>query len=488
VKRYHLLAAMLLLGCATAARAQDAPPPPPPPEAADTAQTEDTENTAAPAFEPVDDAADLRAEITSLKEQVRILQQRLDAMGGATPVSGPVSGPVPGPVPVPVAPSVADARDPDVPVPPAEAAVTPVPGEAAPATTSVGAGRALLLPDISFIGVMGGRLSSDKRDEDRSRFLLDSGEIAIQSYVYPGIRADAFVVAERDEDFGMGIEEAYLTAQRLGPRLAGQFGKRKVPFGRVNQLHPHSWLYVTQPYVLKNLVSAESLTGQGVSLSYLLPTRSRLFAQVDVGLWAGAEAHAHEEGEEEAHEGEEDEGIRTGPGAALEDRFTTLRLWTGAPVGANGELELGFSGARGRGAEQELEEGLLFRPTIQITGVDLSYRRYGSGASRTLLRGEMLWHRASDPMYRQTAKGYYLLADQRLDRFRSVGLRYDWSEFPYAPDLHEAAVSGIYTRSLTEQTYLRLQLTHGDRPGKGNFSEAFFQWVWGVGPHTHTLE
>lgn len=470
VKQLPIFSALLLLGSAPWARAQDAPPPPPPESAGMTA----------PAAVPPDEGPDLRAEVAALREQVRILQQRLDAMQDAVPVTTPVT-------PVDTA----------LPAPPTEAADGPAPpGEAVAEVAPTAGGRSLLLPDISFIGTMGGHLSNDQRDEDRSRFLLDAGEIAIQSYVYPGIKADAYIVGERHEDFGLGIEEAYLTAERLAPGLSGQFGKRKAAFGRVNQLHPHSWLYATQPYVLKNLVSAESLTGQGVSLSYLLPTRGRLFAQLDLGLWAGAEAHGHgADGHEEAghteddhDEDHEDEGILSGPGAALEDRFTTLRLWTGAPVGSSGELELGFSGARGRGMEQELEEGVHFQPTIQITGVDLSYRRFGRGASRTLLRGDMLWHRATDPMYRRTAKGYYLLADQRLDRYRSVGLRYDWSEFPFVPDAHESAVSGIYTRTLTEQTYLRLQLTHGSRPGKKDVSEAFFQWVWGLGPHTHNLE
>jgi hypothetical protein len=79
------------------------------------------------------------------------------------------------------------------------------------------------------------------------------------------------------------VEEGFLTVQNIGLGnlpLSATVGRRKVPFGRVNQLHPHSWPYIVQPYVLSNLVSGESLTGDGGYLSYLLPT-GRLFAQLD---------------------------------------------------------------------------------------------------------------------------------------------------------------------------------------------------------------
>jgi hypothetical protein len=376
------------------------------------------------------------------------------------------------------------------------------------AASSADGRRYLLLPDISLIGIFNGHVSSDKRDQDRDKLRLDEAEIGIQSYVYPGIRADAFIVFADGEAV---VEEGFLTVQNLGIGklpLSATVGRRKVPFGRVNQLHPHSWLYVVQPYALSNLVSGESLTGDGAYLSYLLPTR--FFAQLDAGFWSLSESP-----EDFETGADPSEGVVTSPGAGIADKFTTLRLWTGFPAGG-GELEIGGSLARGRGLAYDLpgeggdgvetvsetlalsRRGLrrtrqvgvggTVRPTVQLSGLDLSYRRAGRGASRFLLRGEYVQHRQKDAGFRSTAAGYYVLADQRLDARNEVGLRYDWSEFPYAPGLHESAVSLIGTRQLTEQTYLRLQLIRGNRPGKDNFNEAWFQWVWGVGPHTHNLE
>ncbi|HEY3266722.1 MAG TPA: hypothetical protein VGM37_07340 [Armatimonadota bacterium] len=440
------LALLGLLLPLAAVHAQDAPPPPPPPDTADVAAPAPI---APPA--PLPENADLRAEVAALKAQVAALQAQMAQLAAA---------------PSGVAPAEA----------PAEAGAPP---EAATAP-SAGGSRALLLPDISFIGTSVGHLSSDRRDQDRSRIFLDSAEMSIQSYVYPGVKADAFLTADRGGDFKLGVEEAYLSVLNLGKGLSGQIGKRKVPFGRVNQLHPHSWLYITQPYALKNLVADESLTGQGATLSYLLPTKGHFFAQLDGGLWNSAEPATIQPAAAA--------DIRTGPGAAFEDRFQTLRLWTGTSLGDNRELELGFSGAHGKGQRYDLTPATLDRPETTLAGADLSYRVFGARNARTLLRGEYLWRRSTSDLDRNTARGFYILADHRPNVHRGIGLRYDWSQFPFAPGLHEAGLSAILTNQLTEQTYIRLQLTHADRPGDSNVNEAWFQWVWGVGPHTHNLE
>ena len=149
MKRFAILPILCALLGAPAAWSQEAPPPPPPPEvgAAGLAAPE----VPVPSVQQ-DSNADLRAEIATLKAQVAALQARMDQAQGAGP-----------PQPEPAGTEVA---------PPPETATT-----AAPA----GAGNALLLPDISFIGTALSHLSTDKRDQGRSRIFLDSAEIGIQS-------------------------------------------------------------------------------------------------------------------------------------------------------------------------------------------------------------------------------------------------------------------------------------------------------------------
>jgi hypothetical protein len=337
------------------------------------------------------------------------------------------------------------------------------------------------LPDISFNGIFLGHLSSDKRDQTRDRLRLNQAEIGIQSNIYPAVRLDTFIVFGGEGD--TTVEEAFVTFQNvsiLRQPMSAVLGRRKVPFGRVNQLHPHSWLYVVQPYVLSDLLSLESLTGDGGYLSYLLPT-GKIFAQLDIGTWSESE-----QTEEIIIPTKPGSVIFSSPGAGFEDKFSTGRLLIAHDI-LGGSAELGGSIAYGHGVSHDLPVGSTVRPDILLSGADFTYRRASAGARRLLLRSEYLQHHQKDHDFRNTVSGYYLLADQRLDPFRSVGIRYDSSQYPYDPG-RESGLSLIGTQQLTEATLFRMQLIHGDRPGKRNLNEIHFEFVVGAGPHTHNLE
>jgi hypothetical protein len=389
------------------------------------------------------------------------------------------------PPPPPPPPMESDTATQDItpaPTTPPGNATSPTGNATAGGSGNAGGGRYLLLPDISFNGIFRGHLSTDKRDQARDRLRLDQAEVGIQSYVYPQIKLDSFIVF--DGDGGVSVEEAYLTFQNLNIArlpLSATLGRRKVPFGRTNQLHPHSWHYAVQPYVLNNLVSPESLTGDGAYLSYLLPT-GKVFAQLDAGLYTQSV-----KSDSITRPGGSSDEIVTTSGNGLEDKFGTARLVVANEI-LGGSAELGGSIAAGRGLSYDNGgDRPLVRPQITITGLDFTYRKESAGAKRLLLRGEYLWHNQRDGDFRKTATGYYLFVEQRVDPLTSVGLRYDSSAFPFA-DGEESGISLIGTKALTEATFFRLQYIHGDRPGKKNFDELHFQFVFGAGPHTHNLE
>ena len=351
----------------------------------------------------------------------------------------------------------------------------PVPTSEAPAPAG---GKFLALPDISLIVQAKGVASSDTRDGARNRVRLSEAEIGIQGFVYPNVKADAFLTTSPEENSPMGVEEAYLTYLGLHQGLNLYVGEKHVAFGRTNLLHNHSWLYVRPPLVLRNLVAEESLTGEGVEASYLLPTKGDLFAQLDLGTWTG-------QGPGEATpRADFATSVAVGPGAGFSDRFNTARLWASRPLGESNELELGTSYARGP-AEGFANPG---SGEADLKGLDLTYRHFGEGTSRLLLRGEGIWRHEGDGFTDSTAHGYYLFGNYRQTKDSSVGLLWDWSELPQAPDLHESAASLILTKQFSEQYYLRLQAIHGSRPGNSSYNELLLQWVWGVGPHTHNLE
>ena len=378
---------------------------------------------------------------------------------------------------------------PPPPPPPEEAAPTTptttpqTPNPTSSGTGSGGGGRFLLLPDISLNGILTGHSGTDKRDKERDRFRLSEAEIGIQSYVYPGIKLDSFIVFDGGGE--VGVEELFLTYQNVSIAhlpLSAVVGRRKAPFGRVNQLHPHSWLYIVQPYVLSNLVSEESLTGDGGYLSYLLPTGKKLFTQLDLGVWSQSE-----EAEEIPTPPNPASEIVTSPGAGFKDKFGTARLHLAADMWG-GSLELGGSVAGGHGVTYTLnDDGPSVSPRILLSGADVTYRRSGNGTKRLLLRGEYLQHHQEDHSFRRTTDGYYLFADERLDPYNSIGLRYDSTGFSYAPG-RMRGISLVATHQLTEATLYRLQLIHSDRPGKRNDDEIYLQIIFGAGPHTHNLE
>jgi hypothetical protein len=402
-----------------------------------------------------------RAEFDALKAAVEALTQQVQQMRSQT-----------------VAPAGTPAAE--VTTPPTEipAPGAPIaPGATAEQPGATGGGKSLSLPDISLVVQAVGKFSDDRRDPNRYTLRNSEAEIGIQGYVYPDVKADAFIAMSPLEGASAQVEEAYLTYLSPRPGMTAYVGRKHVPFGRTNLLHNHSWLYVRQPLVLRNLVAEESLTGEGVGLSYILPTPKDYFAQLDLGAWTG-------DGAEDATSLPD---IMSGPGAGFGNHFGTARLWTSHAVGDNTEVELG--GSYAQGPEAAFAPALLGENgTTSLTGIDLTYRHFGEGTARLLLRGEQVWRRETVGNAGSTATGYYLFGNIRRNQYSSWGALYDWSEFPQDPTLHESAESLIYTKQFSEQYYMRLQGTHGSRPGDGSYNEAWLQWVWGVGPHTHNLE
>ena len=151
-------------------------------------------------------------------------------------------------------------------------------------------------------------------------------------------------------------------------------------------------------------------------------------------------------------------------------------------MGRDNELEVGGSWARGGGFD--LGAGA---PDVKLEGADISYRHFGTNSRRLLARAEYLRRRRAGTDG-ESNHGYYGFLNYRLDRFRDVGMLYDWSEIPNIGCGHESALGLVYTHQFSEQVYVRLQLTRGTRPGEGDYNEFLFQWTWGVGPHRHSLE
>lgn len=387
--------------------------------------------------------------------------------------------------------AAADAA-PVVPAPVAPAPVEAAPEAAGTSTSAPGSRNYLLLPDISYILSSQYLASSDKRDENRRNLDLE-GEIGIQGYVFPNVKADSFITANPGQGEGFGIEEGYLTFLGARKNLNIQIGRKFAPFGRTGELHTHSWLYSRQFLPRQNLVAPEALAGNGINFNYLLPTGKNFFARLSLGAFSNgeeADGRFNSTDPTDPFEG----GAVTRPGAGF-SRFYNGRLWTGTSIGSSNEVELGFSNARGAASIDNLTgvnavgEDVVTRANgrVNLTGVDFSFRHFLGADKRLLLRSELFKYQPHS-LPTSSSTGYYALANYRFSKFKDLGLLYENTEFPTAPGDKEKALSLIYTKQFSERFYARFTGTRGDRPGDGNYNEFRVQFVAGIGPHTHELE
>jgi hypothetical protein len=344
------------------------------------------------------------------------------------------------------------------------------------------------LPQISVVANGGALFQDRKRDDSRNRFENDELEVAFQSWVYPSIRFDAILAFGKEEDFAGSVEEAYATVVQLGNTPFGaKLGRMRLPFGRVNPIHPHHLLHRDLPLPVLNLLGDHGAISNGAVLNYLLPSQ-RLYAQLQFGLFTlndhaalgvphADETHDHDEN---GHEDEHDMETFGARGQLL--RMARLTL---APViNRDNELEFGLSGLTTRARNGD---------NLRLLGADFQYRRFYGAAQRLLLTGEWFQHwreRGGTGVNRQ---GYYLLASYKPDRYWEYGLRYDRSQRAYldaANDVSGAdrALSAILTYRLNEQSYIRLQWRNLKPADDSVRNDLLFQLVFGFGPHSHPLE
>jgi outer membrane murein-binding lipoprotein Lpp len=330
------------------------------------------------------------------------------------------------------------------------------------------------LPQISVIANGGALFQDRKRDDSRNRFENDELEIAFQSWVYPSIRFDAILAFDKEEDFAGSVEEAYATVVQLGNTPFGaKLGRMRLPFGRVNAIHPHQLLHRDYPLPVLNLLSEHGTISNGAVLNYLPPSQ-RLYAQLQLGLFT-LDDHAAP-------------GVPHDP--ALEDfgakgQLLRMARLTLAPViNRDNELEFGLSGLTTRALNGD---------NLRLLGVDFQYRRFYGAAQRLLLSGEWFQHRREAGGTGVNRQGYYLLASYKPDRYWEYGLRYDWSQRAYldaANDVSGAdrALSAILTYRMNEQSFVRLQWRNLKPTDDSVRNELLLQLMFGFGPHSHPLE
>ncbi len=350
--------------------------------------------------------------------------------------------------------------------------------------------RTALLPDISILGNIVGKISSYENDSSKDKILPKEIEVAFQGYLYPSVRSDIFFSLHRHEnEFKVDLEEANVTFLKLWDNFSLKVGKSLIDFGKINKVHQHERPYVDQPMAITTFLGEHGLSGEGFNLSYLFPIP--IFLQIDAGYWWVA---LHEHGYEEKKlqtaplidiNGENIEEILVPKENAgefsLADKVYSNRLWSSFGITKDSELEIGFSFVRGMGSHY-----LHHKDETQIFGFDLTYKLFPLAFKKIIFQTEVLKAIREVPIGILERYGMYNYLGYQVSKFWVLGLRYDWTENIFPTKETRSSISAIITRNLTETTKLRLQYNRFLE--EQEISEGYLQIVFGLGPHSHVLQ
>ena len=344
----------------------------------------------------------------------------------------------------------------------------------APAPSAGGAApwtRLLVLPDISAVGSFAaawdgydvGQLSPREGPQGpagKPTFLFQELELGLQAVIDPYFRADAFISFTPD---GVSVEEAYLTTLSLPGGLQVKAGQFYAPFGRLNQLHPHTWDFLDAPLARGRLLATETLGGPGADLLWLTPLP--WFAELQL---AAQTTDPYDGGE----------GRLTGT-ARLQQWFTLAEPLT---------LGVGLSAARrdeGAGAFRDLGNLDLFLKFRPLAG--RAYLAFQGELYTRKFRGDAPAAIPPEAAFQGDGRdgtGGYAQLTWRQNTWLGYGLRYDRA--PAAGDSApgtEQRWSVVGNWFPSEFSRLALQVAHDQRPGGADGWESILHLEFIMGAH-----
>jgi len=295
------------------------------------------------------------------------------------------------------------------------------------ATTAENTGN----PSISVIGTFTGSSLQGGNGVHKSSFLpLSEGEFVFGAAVDAHTRLDVTVTAANG---GMAVEEGYLTAN-LPDSIRLRVGRKFIPIGRANGIHPHALVYADVPNGLVNLFGTEKLAGEGVFADrpfYLGDSAHSLL----LGFFQNANAVAFD--------------------PAGNNRFGGMARWTGMwDLNDATTLELGSTYINGR-------NGISGGSRSDILGGHFAFKNSQFDHSGWSLQGE--WNRNRSNKGKGLAQsitdGAYLLGEYDVNRNWLGFARYDFSHLNGGVS-HEAAYSAGIGWKLSEFQSITLQYKH----------------------------
>jgi hypothetical protein len=286
-------------------------------------------------------------------------------------------------------------------------------------------------------------------------------EVGFQSPLDPFSNTKIFATFSNDE---IGIEEGYAYWTGLPGHLRLDIGRFRQQFGELNRWHAHELPWSEEPLVIREYLGEEGLSGDGVSLYWLVPAGGgalgthELFAQTTLA---------------------NNETV-FGGGNRLAFMGHLNNFWSLSPATF---VQLGASALYGENPDSAL------KTTVFGADFRLSWRppRQGSYKSFTL-RAEGFATRHQVLGAGAVRYGGYVGAQYQMSQRLFAGARYDYVQ-PLDGGNAKWSVVPNLTWWQSEWVYVRAEWQHDSAPVPTGLREVnnrfLVQAVWAIGPHKH---
>ncbi|MCA9796774.1 MAG: type II secretion system protein M, partial [Candidatus Eremiobacteraeota bacterium] len=372
--------------------------------------------------DPRDDKIEeLQRQLEQQQQQIKTMQEAIDELRsqGGAPTPPPTTG--------------EDEEDPGPePPPPMQTGTTP-------ASTTASGQQPSMNPNISVIGLMGGKLGGAAYDDLRNSFFLDEIEVALQAPIDPKARADIYLTFPNGEP--PEVEEATFTWQDLPGGAQAKAGLLRADFGRINQLHKHAYPQIDAPLPNQALFGEEALRDPGVELSVLLPTSwySRLSVQaLSRGVGPDADGISALDlstpvDQDTFNELLVGEDFSVFPAGGRRSLLYVGRLENLVDLDENTTLQLGLSAATSDIKAADLQSATAYGADLTLKWVPLDQNGKSLSWQTELVRARQNFLSAS-----RDFGGWYSSLNYQFNRNWGAGLRYDETSLPFNPSLHRS--------------------------------------------------
>jgi len=315
-------------------------------------------------------------------------------------------------------------------------------------------------PDIGVIGdFRGSYISRGTRNLD---FYLNETELSLQAAVDPYARADFFLSFGRNPEtgeYGVEVEEGYLTTLSLPARLQLKAGRFRNAVGRLNTVHPHALPFIDMPNAFVNYFGEEGLKDEGLSLSWLLPTKAFYQELVFQATSGYSESPAFTRSNKN----------RLLYVSHLKNFFT---------LNDDNTLELGLTGISGPNDSARVSN---------MGAIDITYKwkpvKLNTYHSLTWQSEFYFNHANLMDNFSVNSFGMYSFIQYQLAKRWFLTGRYDYGQKPYDKTIKENAFSLTAGWYATEFSKLEFETKTTDDNIDKRFYQAWLRWIFVIGAH-----